>query len=632
MPAPDDRVRARLERLETEARQRPRLHAARLAVVIGLGYLYPALLLVVTLGAIVATLAFASAMLGFEGGDLLLGLLLLAELAAATLVLLAFRTRIPPPAGHVLKPEDAPALRRLVDDVADRAGVPRVDRIHLDESLNAGVLQVRPHAFWGASRSYLVLGVPLLMALTPGELAAIVAHELGHLRGAHSRLSGWAYRVHATWRTIGAALAKSKPLQRLAIGWFAERYGDYLARSTLAVRRVHEYDADAFAAANFGAEPVGAVLCRLDFMGYRLQRQFWPGIARLAGVDPVPPSDIFARMSDFLQTAAEEDPLRRWLARERRTRTPITSVHPSLADRLAGLNASDLLQGDRVRRITSAPCSAVTESSLALLGPDGDRYVRAVTALWKIAMMDRWRLEHRYARYLTEPHSRRRSQSEEPADVAWRDLEPTALFAPADVAQPALAAFLAEHPQYARANLAMGLLLLEHDHADGLVYLERAADGDLTTARRALTCLLDYHRDLGADAPAGAAAQRLRELDRRNLQVQRAVAAVSRRERFEAPRLAPAQQDEVRRVLFRYARIRAAYLAARAALDAEGKPTHVLLLKCRSGRVARSAQFIEALRGELPISCAVVIAAWSNLRLQRRIRRAAPEPVFAAGD
>ncbi|WP_158566230.1 M48 family metallopeptidase [Micromonospora craterilacus] len=75
-----------------------------------------------------------------------------------------------------------PALHRLVARIADSVGAPVPDIIVLDRDWNAAAAVV------GLRRTrVLVLGIPLLVALRPQELVALIGHELGHFRWADSR-------------------------------------------------------------------------------------------------------------------------------------------------------------------------------------------------------------------------------------------------------------------------------------------------------------------------------------------------------------------------------------------------------------------------------------------------------------
>ncbi len=84
--------------------------------------------------------------------------------------------------GYLVERKHAPTLHRMIDRLATDLGAPRPDLVVFDLSWNAatariGVRQTR----------VLILGVPLLLALTPQQMVALVGHELGHLKYEDSR-------------------------------------------------------------------------------------------------------------------------------------------------------------------------------------------------------------------------------------------------------------------------------------------------------------------------------------------------------------------------------------------------------------------------------------------------------------
>ena len=47
-----------------------------------------------------------------------------------------------------------------------------------------------------------------MQALSAPQFTAVLAHEYGHLSGAHSRFSAWIYRIRRTWAQIVEGLEK----------------------------------------------------------------------------------------------------------------------------------------------------------------------------------------------------------------------------------------------------------------------------------------------------------------------------------------------------------------------------------------------------------------------------------------
>ena len=97
--------------------------------------------------------------------------------AALTLPLLAWslRPRIVPPPEELLSRHAFPALYRAADRIADAMQAPHAEAIGVSCEFNANFRR----AGWRA-KSYIELGVPLMLLARPSECLAIVAHELSH--------------------------------------------------------------------------------------------------------------------------------------------------------------------------------------------------------------------------------------------------------------------------------------------------------------------------------------------------------------------------------------------------------------------------------------------------------------------
>lgn len=86
--------------------------------------------------------------------------------------------------GRPLRPKDEPELCALVRDVAERAGFRERLLVQVVPDVDASLGRVRVA---GVRTYVLLLGLPLLRALTEAELASVIAHELGHERHIRDR-------------------------------------------------------------------------------------------------------------------------------------------------------------------------------------------------------------------------------------------------------------------------------------------------------------------------------------------------------------------------------------------------------------------------------------------------------------
>ena len=79
-----------------------------------------------------------------------------------------------------LAPADAPALFEIVQEQANRLGIPVPQEIALEMSTGAWVEMRGLHQKWG--RTSVGIGYDLLAGLSPTEVAAVLAHELSHAK------------------------------------------------------------------------------------------------------------------------------------------------------------------------------------------------------------------------------------------------------------------------------------------------------------------------------------------------------------------------------------------------------------------------------------------------------------------
>lgn len=152
------------------------------------------------------------------------------------------------PDGIRLRPKDAPALFKMLGMVRKKVDGPRLDEVYLDDAFNAAITQLPRRGLFGGHVNRLHLGLPLLMALDGPRVAAVLAHEYGHLRGHHGRFAAWVYRSRQSWARLNAQLdgddGAASWLTARFMSWYVPRF---LAQ-TFALARQDEYEADRIAA------------------------------------------------------------------------------------------------------------------------------------------------------------------------------------------------------------------------------------------------------------------------------------------------------------------------------------------------------------------------------------------------
>lgn len=408
---------------------------AGLSVALLLGFYGYAFGMVVGLGAVTVALA------GF-GLAAVVGKLALVTLALAGAVCYAtwkvLRAKPAPAAGLVLPAHRAPQLWAEVRAIAERVGTRLPDEIRLVAEPNAAVSEETRLLGLRGGHRYLYVGLPLLQAMSVGQVRFVLAHELGHYSHQHTRLGALTYRGRAA---IVQTIVHIGPTS--LAGWMLRAYAAVYRLVSAAVSRAQEVEADRAAVRVAGRQAGVAALRELPGLGAAWDFYLESYVAW--GLESgYAPAGVLANFPSLLAARADE------LARIRADGAPghrsRWDTHPPIADRIA-----------LVEREPAAPVTGDDRPAETLLpNPEG------VTAELEAAAFDfgtRTRLAYPdYTAAATQWHVQRQadvlyraaarllgSAGAHLGDVLWllagdqRDTLQRAVLRPAELADPAAA-------------------------------------------------------------------------------------------------------------------------------------------------------------------------------------------------
>jgi len=480
-------------RLEAFAARHPRAYRARVALLVVAGYACLVGLLLVVFSLAVAALwgvQYASAAV-----KLTLGLSAFAYGVGRVL-----RTRLPSPGGLPVTRRDAPALFALLEQIRRAVGGPRLSHVWLVGDFNAGVTQLPRLGLSRAPTNHLALGLPLMLALSPEQLRAVLAHEIGHVSRAHGYVTGWVHRVRSTWQQ----LVRDVDGQRrgaFLIKRFCARYFPYVAAYSLVLSRRQEYEADASAATFAGARGLADALVRLEVIGAFLKERFWPALLAIADDDPTPP-DPYARLQAALEGDLAPAETEEWLAQTLARSTTSADTHPSLADRLQAL-----------REMPSPPLAVERSAAEEYLGPFLSTATARLGEAWRASIRAQW--QQRYcevaaARRELTALAARAGEGPLGDEEAWRHATLTEQLHGSAAALPLYEAMIARNARLAPAHFAIGRIRLAAGDENGVAALERAMALDLRATAEACRWLHSFFVRYRREQEARRSLERLR--------------------------------------------------------------------------------------------------------------------------
>lgn len=351
----EDTEIARLEAFDRWARANPLRYRRRVIAFAALGYAYLVGITLLAVVGIIAIIVDGTYAERHVFGLVILGFVLWGMLSA-------LRMRLERPKGIRLKQTDAPDLFAAINSVRDALDRPRLDRIMLDSSLNAGVSSRPRLGFLGVSEFTLHIGLIQLVAESRSSFQATLAHELQHIRGGDNGLAHRIYRLRLLWSALASGDAVGGRYLSLLylpfFRWFAPKFATY----TLTLSRNQELAADRVSGEIAGPDAAMHSLLYVALAQGRLDHDFWPTLERTAKTEGVPPEQVFERLVTALHRPYPPETARRYIDQALAWPTLASATHPALTDRLTALGAT----GSDVAMLPPP----IDASALSLLGPE----------------------------------------------------------------------------------------------------------------------------------------------------------------------------------------------------------------------------------------------------------------------
>ena len=246
------------------------------------------------------------------------------------------------PDGVYLPQSSATPLYDKVDRMAQRFSMKSVDAIWITRDLNASVLQRPRWGLAGRMENHLLLGLPLIYAVSDRQLSVILAHEFAHLAMQRRGVDAWARHCIGWWfRMTDAVVEASVPvLSRVVDGRSRE---NVLRAARLS--RFEELEADNHAAQIVGARLVGESLVELALKQRFLDGDYWRRVLSQSNRLPYPRIRPYRDMAvgmaaGFRPPPAEDVEAWRALLRAGGGSGAEGFLHPDVSDRLRALSVT----------------------------------------------------------------------------------------------------------------------------------------------------------------------------------------------------------------------------------------------------------------------------------------------------
>lgn len=551
-------------KLEEKSERQPQLYKFRVFLLAALGYAYICLIFLLLLAAI-GLFAFLMITDGPHAATIKIGVILI---AFSFILARSLWVRFTPPQGIPLQSEHAKTLFLEAEHLRKNLKAPKIHQILLTDDLNAAMVQTPRLGVFGWQTNHLIIGLPLMMSLSPDQFRAIVAHELGHLAGGHSRFGGWIYRIRRSWAQLMMNLEKQNHWGSFIFKRFFTWYVPIFDANSFVLRRANEYEADRASERIVGVKQAGEALIRLNLTNSFLNENFWPGIFKQVETQSEPTAFVYGEMQKALQTVPDPEQARRWLDQALAERTDSSDTHPSLTDRLSALG-----------QIPQIPGPIDESAAEHFFGNSLDGFIDQVSEGWKEAHLASWR--ERYQELQAE--KQRMQELEDKAEKgelsqqeAWERASFIRQNNGAEKALPIYQNMLSQFGDHPAVHYQAGRILLSQNNPDGVYHIEKAMELDEEAVLPGCELLYDYYMSQGLEQNAKEYASRYNSKTKIQQMDEYERSHAQNSDTFGEHCLSDEQIQSITKQLTRYKRLKKAWLVRKVLTNNPQQPAYVL--------------------------------------------------------
>lgn len=239
-------------------------------------------------------------------------------------------TVVRPSPGRRVSRAQQPELWGFVDEIARATRTRGPSVLRLVPEANAAVEEDARLLGLLPGRRTLEVGLPLLLALTRGQLRAVLIHEFGHYAKGHARLGVLTFRVIIALErmVMSTRNATSRRVLRACANVFLSL--------TRALSRRQEFEADAAAARLAGRDQTVSALCEVAVVEAAWERFLDERLLAAARAGRAP-KDMYAGFRDILADPAYADEWAGIRAEPPHRESSPYDTHPPLPERVGAV-------------------------------------------------------------------------------------------------------------------------------------------------------------------------------------------------------------------------------------------------------------------------------------------------------
>jgi len=194
-------------------------------------------------------------------------------------------TRPVPAVGFTMPESKIPKVYEVVQRMQTHFKRPKIDRIIISADYELNIVKTPKWMLPVWSSNTLVIGLPMLICLTPHQFEHMVARRMGQFSKQHNMITNWLYQLNNIWKQYSYIYGKQKSLESSLLKMFFMTFSAVYERLSVAAARMDEFNADDYAMQIYFHEDICEMITTDALCRWYLEKRFWPAIDKAYNED-----------------------------------------------------------------------------------------------------------------------------------------------------------------------------------------------------------------------------------------------------------------------------------------------------------------------------------------------------------
>lgn len=254
------------------------------------------------------------------------------------------------PTGLDVSTEKFPHLFKLIDELRDEFGKPRIDRIILRDKYDIHVIKTPRSGMPFLNTRTLIIGLPVLQTMSPLYFRALLARRIGQLSTQHTPVTTRLYFLNDIWAQFNKSCKHSKNVFTKILSYFFQLYSPLYQMLLMPLLQEEELEADSYGMDLINDRDMVECLVYEEVLIHFLQHKFWPKIHHLAKRSKTPEFLPYSQMTKVVKAGITDDEISETIQTALKLEINHPAPMPSLASRLNHLGHAKPLPPKRLTK------------------------------------------------------------------------------------------------------------------------------------------------------------------------------------------------------------------------------------------------------------------------------------------